>query len=137
MPILRITLFNIPHPTDQQKLISIYKAMPTTATKVCMNSPPILISVAHYPPLSADTHANLPAQDGKPYIQSVTVGAVDEDQLAQGYSVAAISAFASIEDLYYYDSQCAAHSKLKEFADSVTQGFCMLTLKRGEVMARL
>ncbi|KAH6691205.1 hypothetical protein BKA61DRAFT_625419 [Leptodontidium sp. MPI-SDFR-AT-0119] len=95
--IRRITLFKIPGAEDQQKLMEIYKAMPVNALK-----------------------------DGKPYIESVDVGTAQEDQRAQGFTIAAISTFACLEDMQFYDSECAAHQKLREFAKTVNQGFCMV-----------
>ena len=65
-------------------------------------------------------------QDGKPYILSVDVGIAQEDQRAQGFTIAAISTFASLEDMQYYDNECAAHKSLREYARSVSQGFCMV-----------
>ncbi|PVH76623.1 hypothetical protein DL98DRAFT_425264 [Cadophora sp. DSE1049] len=95
--IRRITLFRIPGVEDQQKLIEIYKAMSENALK-----------------------------DGKPYIKSVDVGTAQEDQRAQGFTIAAISTFSSLEDMHFYDSGCTAHQKLRDFAKTVNQGSCMV-----------
>ncbi|PHH62119.1 hypothetical protein CDD81_7550 [Ophiocordyceps australis] len=96
-PIHRITLFKIPSQEDQQRLIEVYKKMPSKAVK-----------------------------DGKPYILSVTAGFAKPDQRAQGYTVAVISVFSSVDDMTYYDNECAAHAELKTLAKSVHQGAMMV-----------
>ncbi|PHH91913.1 hypothetical protein CDD83_9780 [Cordyceps sp. RAO-2017] len=96
-PIHRVTLFKIPKPEDQQHLLSIYKQMPEKAVK-----------------------------DGKPYILSVTAGTAKPDQRAQGYTVAVISVFQSVDDMTYYDNECQAHAELKSFAKTVHQGAMMV-----------
>jgi len=64
-------------------------------------------------------------QDGKPYIVSVRAGKVFEDQRAQGYTVAVVSEFASLDDFMYYDTKCAAHSNLKAVAKTLHNGNMM------------
>ncbi|KAH8679128.1 hypothetical protein BGZ61DRAFT_395879 [Ilyonectria robusta] len=93
----RVTLFKIPGVEDQQKLLDIYKGMPSKAVK-----------------------------DGKPYIVSVTAGVAKPDQRAQGFTIAVISVFKSGDDMVYYDNECAAHGELKAFAKSVHQGAMMV-----------
>jgi len=39
---------------------------------------------------------------------------VHDDRRAQGYTVAAKTEFASLEDMRFYDEQCPAHAALKE-----------------------
>ncbi|KAF1843676.1 uncharacterized protein K460DRAFT_316303 [Cucurbitaria berberidis CBS 394.84] len=96
-PINRITLFKIPDAEDQEKLLAVYREMPKNAKK-----------------------------DGKPYVISVTAGPAFPDQRSQGYTVAAVSVFASKEDMVYYDNDCAAHAALKKVAKSVHQGVMMV-----------
>ncbi|CAK7229829.1 hypothetical protein SBRCBS47491_007379 [Sporothrix bragantina] len=96
-PVNRVTLFKIPNVEDQQKLASLYRDMPTKAVK-----------------------------DGKPYICSVHAGPTKADTRNQGYTFAAISVFNSVEDMVYYDNECAAHQELKGFAKSVNQGAMMV-----------
>ncbi|KAF4455619.1 hypothetical protein F53441_2088 [Fusarium austroafricanum] len=96
-PVTRVTLFKVPKEEDQQKLVDLYKAMPSKAVK-----------------------------DGKPYISSVQAGKAKADQRAQGFTVVAISTFASQEDFNYYDTQCAAHLELRTFAKGVNEGFAMI-----------
>jgi hypothetical protein len=66
------------------------------------------------------------SQDGKPYIVSVQAGKAKADQRAQGFTIVAISTFASQEDFNYYDTQCAAHLELRTFAKGVNEGFAMI-----------
>jgi hypothetical protein len=66
-------------------------------------------------------------QDGKPYIGSVVVGAAQEDQRAQGFTVAAILTFNSPEDMQYYDTECEAHKNLKASVKTFNnQGVCIV-----------
>jgi hypothetical protein len=65
-------------------------------------------------------------QDGKPYIRSVRAGRAKLDQRAQGFTIAVISVFDSVEDMTYYDNECAAHAELKAFAKTVHQGAMMV-----------
>ncbi|KAG7285904.1 hypothetical protein NEMBOFW57_008200 [Staphylotrichum longicolle] len=93
----RVTLFKIPSQEDQARLIDIYRTMPVRALK-----------------------------DGKPYILSATVGPTHDDARNQGYTLAALSVFASVEDMKYYDNECAAHMELKEVAKTLHQGVMMV-----------
>ncbi|CAK7208159.1 hypothetical protein SCUCBS95973_000007 [Sporothrix curviconia] len=92
-PINRVTLFKIPNEEDQQRLASFYRDMPAKAVK-----------------------------DGKPYIHSVRAGPTKADTRNQGYTFAAISVFGSVQDMNYYDTECAAHQQLRAFAKTVSQG---------------
>lgn len=65
-------------------------------------------------------------KNGKPYIVSVKAGKAFGDERAQGYTVAVMSTFASLEDFTYYDTQCEAHKGLKAFAKTVHQGNLMV-----------
>ncbi|EQL03099.1 hypothetical protein G6O67_006604 [Ophiocordyceps sinensis] len=93
----RVTLFKIPGHQDQERLLKMYKQMPGKATK-----------------------------DGKPYLLSVTAGKAKPDQRAQGFTVAVVSVFSSVDDMAYYDNECAAHAELKAVARSVHQGAMMV-----------
>ncbi|TDZ54642.1 hypothetical protein CTRI78_v006108 [Colletotrichum trifolii] len=95
--ITRITLFKIPDEESQNKVLSFYREMPHKAVK-----------------------------NGQPYITSVKAGLAVADQRAQGFTVAAVSTFASEEDMAYYDNECAAHAELKAFAKNAHQGFAMV-----------
>lgn len=65
-------------------------------------------------------------QDGKPYIVSVNAGPTIEDQRNQGYTLAAVSTFASLDDMKYYDTGCEAHDALKVEARKMHQGILMV-----------
>lgn len=96
-PIHRITLFKIPNESDREHLLSLYRTMPQRALK-----------------------------DGKPYIHSVTAGHAIPDARNQGFTIAAVTKFASEADMKYYDEGCAAHAELREFVRSVREGFMMV-----------
>ncbi|OLN98011.1 hypothetical protein CCHL11_06856 [Colletotrichum chlorophyti] len=98
--ITRITLFKIPNEEDQKKILGLYQHMPQKALK-----------------------------DGKPYILSVKAGLAVPDQRAQGFTIAAVSSFASREDMDYYDNECVAHAELKVIAKGSHQGFAMVFFK--------
>ncbi|KAL3480583.1 hypothetical protein BJX99DRAFT_254573 [Aspergillus californicus] len=101
-PVNRITLFKIPSPDDQQKLLNVYKTMKQDALK-----------------------------DGKPYILSCTAGPAYPDVRNQGFTVAVISQFESVEDMKFYDDECQAHAALKKVARSVHQGAMMVYFGNG------
>jgi hypothetical protein len=56
----------------------------------------------------------------------VRAGPTKADQRNQGYTIAVISVFDSVEDMAYYDNECAAHNELKAFAKTVHQGAMMV-----------
>ena len=93
----RVTLFKIPSKEDRERLIDIYRTMPTRALK-----------------------------NGKPYILSATVGPTYDDARNQGYTLAAHSVFATVEDMKYYDDECTAHAELKQVAKSMHHGVMMV-----------
>ncbi|KAI2293176.1 hypothetical protein LOZ03_002311 [Ophidiomyces ophidiicola] len=93
MPITRVTLFKIPEEENRQKVLSFYKTMPQDALK-----------------------------DGKPYIRSVRAGHTFEDQRRQGYTLAVVSQYDTVEDMNYYDNECQAHVNLKSAAKDLHQG---------------
>ncbi|KAI1083680.1 hypothetical protein F5B20DRAFT_528097 [Whalleya microplaca] len=99
-PIHRVTLFKIPSVEDQNKLIELYRTVSATAVK-----------------------------DGKPYIKSVVAGPTFDDARNQGYTVVAISVFASVDDMKYYDNECQAHAGLKSVAKTLHQGVMMAYLE--------
>lgn len=53
-------------------------------------------------------------QDGKPYILDIQAYKTISDQRNQGYSIVAWTKFKDVEDMKYYDSECATHKKLKQ-----------------------
>lgn len=96
-PINRITLFKIPDPSCQQKLLDMYRTMQKDALK-----------------------------DEEPYILSVTAGPAFPDTRNQGYTIAVISQFRSVGDMEYYDNDCQAHAALKKVAKSMHEGAMMV-----------
>ncbi|EEP77583.1 conserved hypothetical protein [Uncinocarpus reesii 1704] len=96
MPITRVTLFKVPEEEHRQQLLAMYKTMAQDALK-----------------------------DGKPYIRSVRAGSTFDDQRRQGYTLAVVSEFDSVDDMNYYDNDCKAHANLKVVAKNVHQGVMM------------
>ncbi|EJT70393.1 hypothetical protein GGTG_11417 [Gaeumannomyces tritici R3-111a-1] len=87
----RVTLFKLPDPEAQQKLLDAYETLGRKQSK-----------------------------DGKPYLLYLCAGAsTNADLRAQGYTVAAQTEFASEEDVLFYDEQCAAHGELKRTATAL------------------
>ena len=64
------------------------------------------------------------AQDSKPYIKSASANAVIPDPAGRnhGFTVAANTVFASLEDMKYYDEDCEAHQAIKAFLKPKIQG---------------
>jgi hypothetical protein len=52
----------------------------------------------------------------------VRAGSTLEDQRRQGYTLAAVTEFASLDDMKFYDDNCQTHAQLKAVAQSVHQG---------------
>ena len=65
-------------------------------------------------------------KDGKPYIRSVVGGPAFEDARNQGYTVAVVSTFESLENLQYYDAKCESHAALKAVLMTLHQGTMMV-----------
>ncbi|KAF3804023.1 hypothetical protein GCG54_00008527 [Colletotrichum gloeosporioides] len=123
--ITRITLFKIPDEESQKKVLGFYQQMPQKALKAYV----VTFPSAKMRDLALTNQvANVP-QDGEPYILSVKAALAVADQRAQGFTIAAISTFASAEDMAYYDNECAAHAELKAFAKGAHQGFAMVYFK--------
>ncbi|KAI8632996.1 stress responsive A/B barrel domain-containing protein [Xylariaceae sp. FL1651] len=81
----RITMFKLPSPEGQEKLIEAYNELIKQSKK----------------------------EDGKPYILSMTTGKVMEDPRSQSWTVVNKAEFASMDDMRYYDEQCKAQAELK------------------------
>ncbi|KIN01562.1 hypothetical protein OIDMADRAFT_19345 [Oidiodendron maius Zn] len=82
--IIRVTMFKLPSKENQQKMIGLYKVLSETARK-----------------------------DGKPYILSLEAGPAYEDARSNGFTFVAKSEFSNLDDMKYYDTDCTAHSTLK------------------------
>ena len=104
----RITLFKLLDPAGQKRLVKAYQELAKTHSRVSQVIPG--------PLPSGVTVADNAFQDGKPYILYVSAGIVLDDPRAQGYTVAAKTEFASLDDMRFYDEQCQAHAALKETA---------------------
>lgn len=89
-PIHRITMFKLPDPEAQKKLMDAYKTLGQDQKK-----------------------------DGKPYIVSMTVGPAMDDPRTQGWTVVSKTEFASLDDMKYYDEQCEAHAALKNYSKTL------------------
>ncbi|KAF0329818.1 stress responsive a b barrel domain-containing protein [Colletotrichum asianum] len=77
-------------------------------------------------------------KDGKPYILSMVVGPAVDDPRAQGFTIVAKTEFASLEDMKYYDDECAAHGALKSFVkENLTVGGVMSVYFMPEAVASL
>jgi len=86
----RVTMFKIPEPANQKKLLEAYEALAKTQSK-----------------------------DGKPYILRLSAGVAHDDARSKGYTVVAQSEFASLEDMKFYDDGDVAHAALKRTAASL------------------
>ncbi|KAK3365146.1 hypothetical protein B0T24DRAFT_598450 [Lasiosphaeria ovina] len=86
----RTTMFKIPDPENQKKMLQAYEVLAREQSK-----------------------------DGKPYILFIISGMAGDDPRSKGYTVVAHTAFASIDDMNYYDSECAAHKTLKKAGASL------------------
>ncbi|KAK3694251.1 hypothetical protein B0T22DRAFT_65677 [Podospora appendiculata] len=87
----RTTMFKIPDPENQKKLLEAYRVLESEQTK-----------------------------GGKPYILQVRTGLAGSDPRSKGYTVIAETEFASLDDMKYYDSECAAHANLKKTASTLS-----------------
>ncbi|KAK4947314.1 hypothetical protein LTR10_013682 [Elasticomyces elasticus] len=97
--IKRVTMFKVPKEEDIDAVIAKYGEMRSTAQK-----------------------------NGAPYIFSNEASRVlnSSEERAQGFTVIAITTFDSMEDVEYYDKECAAHKKLREFIATRRTGFATL-----------
>ncbi|GKT50758.1 uncharacterized protein ColSpa_10939 [Colletotrichum spaethianum] len=77
-------------------------------------------------------------QDGKPYILSMVVGPAADDPRTQGFTVVAKTEFASLDDMKYYDDECAAHGALKAFVkEKLTVGGVMSVYFEPQIVNQL
>ncbi|KAK3939459.1 hypothetical protein QBC46DRAFT_387985 [Diplogelasinospora grovesii] len=83
----RTTMFKIPNPEDQKRLLDAYQELARDQRK-----------------------------GGKPYILYMCAGPALEDVRSKGYTVVAKTEFATLDDMKYYDTECAAHAELKKKA---------------------
>ncbi|KAK1655974.1 stress responsive A/B barrel domain-containing protein [Colletotrichum phormii] len=105
----RVTMFKIADEGQQKELIEQYKILGGSHKK-----------------------------DGKPYILSMVVGPAVDDPRAQGFTIVAKTEFASLEDMKYYDDECAAHGVLKSFVKgNLTVGGVMSVYFKPEAISVL
>ncbi|OHW97644.1 stress responsive a b barrel domain-containing protein [Colletotrichum incanum] len=105
----RVTMFKIADEGQKKQLIEQYKVLESSQKK-----------------------------DGKPYILSVVVGPAIDDPRSQGFTVVAKTEFASLDDMKYYDDECAAHDALKTFVKSkLDVGGVMSVYFEPQVVAQL
>lgn len=50
----------------------------------------------------------------------MTAGPAEQDPRSQGYTLVNKTEFASMEDMRFYDEQCAAHQQVKEVVGAIT-----------------
>ncbi|PYH96238.1 hypothetical protein BO71DRAFT_397285 [Aspergillus ellipticus CBS 707.79] len=91
-PVERITLFKIATDADRDRVLEQYKVMAKTAVK-----------------------------DGQPYILSAAAGPSFPDPRNKGFNLSVKTAFASMEDMKYYDEHCEAHKALKAVVGPVKE----------------
>ncbi|KAK4157012.1 hypothetical protein C8A00DRAFT_30106 [Chaetomidium leptoderma] len=100
----RDTMFKVPDPENQRKLLDAYRVL-----------------------------AKDQAKDGKPYILHVQAGRLLGDPRSNGYTVMAQTTFASLEDMKYYDTACPAHTVLRKMAvELVTERPLVVAAKEEE-----
>ncbi|VBB73257.1 Putative protein of unknown function [Podospora comata] len=83
--IFRTTMFKVPDPANQKKLVEMYNKLAEEQKK-----------------------------DGKPYILYACAGTANPDQRSKGYTVVANMKFANLDDMNYYDNECPTHAALKK-----------------------
>lgn len=129
MSIQRITCFKVSDPKDIPSFQDGYRVLQETNQKVriCIPHP---FSFPYPLPFLSIMYKNIldqfpcsplssrGLQDGKPYILTVTSGptTATDDARAQGYNFIALARFSSEADVQYYDDECEAHRRYKEFA---------------------
>lgn len=113
MPIQRVTLFRVPDEKNIPLIISAYKTLEQENQRVTKPIP-------FHPLKHSFTHTNL--QDGKPYIRQIKCGpSLSGPERGKSFTFVAMTRFDNLDDVRYYDEECAAHKKLKEFAHDKVQ----------------
>ncbi|KAI5856761.1 stress responsive A/B barrel domain protein [Durotheca rogersii] len=87
MTIHRVTLFIIPKEEDIDFLLTQYRTLRQEALR-----------------------------NGAPYIESVIAGRALPDERSRGYTLVAKTTFRNLDDMNFYDKECAAHKRFKELA---------------------
>ncbi|PYH91184.1 stress responsive A/B barrel domain protein [Aspergillus ellipticus CBS 707.79] len=107
MTIHRITLFNIPKPEDIDVLIQEYRSLRQEATR-----------------------------NGQSYIVSVQAGRTLPDVRTKGYTLAVKTVFHNLDDMNFYDHECAAHKRFKSVAASRREGDVLMAYFEDEVAGK-
>jgi len=82
--ISRMTFFKLSKPEDQDACVAAYGKLFNDQTR-----------------------------NGKPYIVSCEAHKLYDDPRSQGYTVVGKTVFESLDDMKFYDEECAAHKALK------------------------
>lgn len=127
--IRRTTLFKVPDPENQRKLLEAYRVMEKTHAKACVPlfvpwptlTAPIVAERQTIHPRVCRGRSLVFLSRGNPADVHVErhrshVGIAKPDRRARGYTVVANHSFATAEDVDYYDHECRAHDALKETA---------------------
>ncbi|KAK3392960.1 hypothetical protein B0H63DRAFT_5414 [Podospora didyma] len=86
----RTTMFKVPDAENQRKLMEAYQTLSKTQVK-----------------------------GDQPYILYVCAGLAADEPLSKGYTVVAHTMFKNVEDMRYFDNECAAHAAVKKTAASL------------------
>ncbi|KAH6661894.1 hypothetical protein B0J14DRAFT_687706 [Halenospora varia] len=62
-----------------------------------------------------ETFTKTQQKDGKPYILSMEAGPAQGNVRDQGYTFVTKSVFVNMEDMKFYETQCAGHQEYKVF----------------------
>lgn len=112
MTVSRTTLFKLPNEADIEAVLAAYVKLAETNSKVSGGSDLLVDGM----------RANMEQKDGKPYILSSKAFKLFPDARSQGYTLAAQTTFASVEDMKYYDEECEAHQALKDIVKPKAAG---------------
>ncbi|KAF2460652.1 hypothetical protein BDY21DRAFT_280477 [Lineolata rhizophorae] len=89
----RITLFKLPEAADVDAALAKYATLKDDAKK-----------------------------GAQPYILAASASRVYDDPRCQGFTICAETSFASLDDMKYYDDECAAHGAIKALIKPKLQG---------------
>ena len=120
MPIQRVTLFRVSDEKNVQPIIDAYKRLEKENERVTLSAP-----ITDRTPFSKPRQAAsslTPLQDGKPYIRQIKCGpSLSGPERGKSYTFVAMTRFDNMDDVNYYDEECEAHKRLKEFAHDKVQ----------------
>lgn len=67
----------------------------------------------------------------------MVVGPAEEDARSQGYTLVSKTEFASLEDMKYYDEECAAHNEVKKLVGTIKPDGILTVYFKPQAMAAL